>query len=223
MRKVILTLLSILSFSIVIAQDFKVNINKLTEETQQLSESPDKMKLVWWVPTDFWKAVFDQDKNLPKDQADLMLSQLEKYTMVVTVDGEIDANGDVSYRTSDEIFKDLKVVDDKSKEYKPLLYEEIDLDTQQLIGVMKPVLGQMLGKVGENMHFFLFQKRDDPLNKIVDPLQSESFVVELTKEKFKWNLPLSSLLKPKKCTVCNEYHEGSWTYCPYNGNKLVDN
>lgn len=221
MRKITLLLFLFLCFSAVGAQDFQININKLTAETQQLSESPDKMKLVWWIPTDFWKAVFNQDKNLPKDQSDLMLGYLEKYTMVVTVDGDIDVNGDVSYHSSDEIFKNLKVVDEKGEKYAPLLHDEIDLDTQQLINIMKPVLGQMLGNVGENMHFFLFQKKDDPLNKIVDPLHSDSFAIELSEDRFKWDLPLSSLLKPKKCTVCNEYHDGSWTYCPYHGNKLA--
>ena len=35
------------------------------------------------------------------------------------------------------------------------------------------------------------------------------------------NLPLSSLLKEKKCPVENELHSGKWDYCPYQGKKLV--
>lgn len=204
------------------AQEHKININKLTEETQQVSESPDKMKLVWWIPTDFWKAVFDQDENFPKDQADMMLDHLDKYTMVVAVDGDIDEKGNITYSEKDETFNKLKVFDEEDNSYSPLLLDEIDLDTQQLIHVMKPVLGQMLGKVGENMNFFLFQKRDNPMDKIVDLKHSKSFQIELANEKFNWSLPLSALLKPKRCPVDHKLLDGSYKYCPYHGKKLVD-
>ena len=223
MKKIVLLFILYCSIIASNAQEFKVNINKLTEETQQVSESPDKMQLIWWIPTDFWKAVFDQDNNIPKDQASTMLSHLEKYTMIVAVDGDIDVNGDITYHSEQDIFNKLKISDDKNESFKPLLYDEIDLDTQQLINIMKPMLGQMLGKVGENMHFFMFQKREDPLYKIVDPVHSKTFEVMVDNEKFKWNLPLSSLLKPKRCSVDNKHLDGAFMYCPYHGTKLISN
>lgn len=205
------------------AQDFKVNINKLTEETQQLSDSPDKMRLVWWIPTDFWEAVFSQDASIPRQDASAMLDQFEKYTMVATIDGNIDADGNIHYVSEDAIFNTLKVVDNTQKEFSPLTEDQIDLDTKRLITIMKPVLANMLGKLGENMHFFLFQKTDDPLNKIVNPKNEEKFAVKLNDEQFEWQLPLGSLLKPKKCPIDQQLLDGSWTYCPYHGKRLSKN
>ncbi|NNC70130.1 MAG: hypothetical protein HKN90_04825 [Flavobacteriaceae bacterium] len=203
------------------AQDFKVNINKLTEETQQLSESPDKMRMVWWIPTDFWEAVFSQDASIPTSDADKMLAQFEKYTMVATIDGDIDTDGNIQYVSEDDIFNTLKVVDNTQQEFSPLTEDQIDLDTKRLITIMKPVLGNMLGKLGENMHFFLFQRTDDPLHKIVNPKNKESFAVKLNDERFEWQLPLGSLLRPQKCPVDQQLLDGSWTYCPYHGKPLT--
>ena len=215
----ILFLIVILSRS-AFAQDFKVNINKLTEETQQLSDSPDKIRLVWWIPTDFWEAVFSQDATIPKEEANAMLNNFEKYTMIATIDGDIDADGNIKYISENSIFNKLKVIDDEQQEFTPLTEDQIDIDTKRLITIMKPLLANMLGKLGENMHFFLFQKPDNPMDRIVNPKNKEKFIVKLNKEQFEWQLPLGSLLKPKKCPVDQKVLDGAWTFCPYHGKRL---
>ncbi len=224
MSKKVAIYLILLSFiGTAFAQDFKININKLTEETQQLSESPDKMRLVWWIPTDFWEAVFSQDATIPKQDAAAMLAQFEKYTMIATIDGDIDADGNIQYVSEAAIFNTLRVVDNTQQEFSPLTEDQIDLDTKRLITIMKPVLANMLGKLGENMHFFLFQRIDDPLHKIVNPKNEEKFAVKLREEKFEWQLPLGSLLRPKRCPIDQQVLDGSWTYCPHHGKRLTKN
>lgn len=219
----IVILLFFVSINKLVAQDFKVNINKLTEETQQLSESNDKMRLVWWIPVEYWEAIFTQDQTISKLEADKMLSILEKYTMLAIIDGDISESGTISYVDRDETFNKLVVIDKNKNEYTPLLEEEIDLDTKNMVAIMKPILGNMLGRLGENMHFFLFQKRDNPLEKIVDPKNKELFEVKVSEERFVWKLPLGALLKPKLCPVDNQPLDGSWDYCPYHGSKLTTN
>ena len=219
-RKITILILIVFHSQKTFAQNFKVNINKLTEETQQLSDSPDKMRLVWWIPTDFWEAVFSQDATIPKEEANAMLANFEKYTMVATIDGAIDADGNIAYVSEDVIFNKLKVIDDKQQEFSPLTEDQIDLDTKRLITIMKPVLANMLGKLGENMHFFLFQKIDNPMERIVNPKNKEKFTIKLNKEQFNWQLPLGSLLKPKKCPVDQKFLDGSWTFCPHHGKRL---
>lgn len=202
------------------AQDFKVSINKLTAETQQLSESPDNLKLVWWIPIEFWEAVFAQDENMPKDQADQILHVFQQYTLLSTIDGTIGTFGDISYKTKKQIFNSLEIIDNNNKSYFPLREEIIDQQTKDVVDFIKPVLANMLGKMGENMYFFLFQKEDNPRDRIIHPTKEEKFTVKLGGEKLHWNLPLSSLLKPKKCPVDNEIMNGSWKFCPFHGVKL---
>lgn len=223
-NKILIPLLIFLVVSTKLSgQDFKVNINKLTEETQQLSESPDTMRLVWWIPTEFWQTIFEQDNAITRLEADEMLNNFEKYTMVAVIDGDIKDDGTITYKTEETTFKNLTVIGNDKVEYTPLYYDEIDEATSNLISIMKPMLGNMLGALGQNMHFYLFQKRDNPLDKIVNPINKESFTVKLDSDNFNWSLPLGSLLKPKKCPEDNKLHNGAWNYCPYHGKKLEIN
>ncbi len=203
-----------------LAQDFKVSVNKLTEETQQLSESPDNLKLVWWIPVEFWKAVFAEDESVPKQQSDEIIEVFSQYTSMAILDGKIGPFGDVDYKSKDEIYNNLELVDKNNVSYIPLVDSEIDSRTQSILSFMKPVLGNMLGKLGDNMHFFLFQKKDNPLEPIIHPKLEETFSVKLSGEEFHWKLPLGSLLKPKKCPVDGEIMNGSWKYCPHHGKEL---
>lgn len=217
--KVLLIALVISSY--VSAQDFKVSINKLTEETQQLSESADNMKMIWWIPTDFWKAVFAEDQTISKDQADEIITVFDQYTVLAVLDGKIGTFGDVTYKPKDDIFNALEILDNDKQKYGPLLESEIDEKSKAILAIMKPMLGNMLGNMGSNMHFFLFQKKHDPLSRIVDPKKEGTFAVNLSGENFTWKLPLSSLLKPKKCPVDGALLNGTWKYCPFHGEELI--
>lgn len=217
-------LLVILLCSITVkAQDFKVSLNKLTEETQQLSESPDNLKLVWWIPVEFWEAVFADDKAIPVEQANEILEVFKQYTMVATIDGVIGNFGDVAYKSDNEIFDTLSITDHLNNNYTPLKSSDIDIKTAEVIGFIKPVLSRMLGQMGDNMHFFLFQDKNNPGHSIIDPRSTNAFTVLLGGEAFTFKLPLGSLLKPKKCPIDSELLNGAWAFCPFHGKELISN
>jgi DNA-binding cell septation regulator SpoVG len=198
-----------------------VSINKLTAETQKLSESPDNLKMVWWVPVEFWEAVFAQDQNIPNEKVEEILSVFNRYTMLSTIDGTISAFGEVTYKTKEQIFRSLEIIDGNNKVFYPLPKAKIDSKTNEVISFIRPVLANMLGEMGKNMYFFIFQNNEDPTKRIIDPIKKDKFTVKLDGEALQWELPLSSLLKPKKCPIDNKLMNGTWTYCPYHGTALI--
>ena len=56
--------------SLSFAQDRKVDINALVQETQKMSDTSGEMTLIWWIPEEFWRASFEQDPNMTAAQTE---------------------------------------------------------------------------------------------------------------------------------------------------------
>lgn len=83
--------------------------------------------------------------------------------------------------------------------------------------MMGPVLVNMLGPMGQNMHFFLFSSKKKNGQEIAVAKREGAFSVKLDKREFKWRLPLGSLLPPKVCPIDGEKLNGAWKFCPWHG------
>lgn len=229
LKMIFMLIVSFITTGIVTAQNdnktkkHKINVNELVNETQQMSEDADKMQLVWWIPVEYWETVLYSDGQVATNEADMIIDMIKPYTMVVVVDGDIGMFGNIDYVEKDEIIKSLKLTDAKGEDYKPIPEDELNQDTKSLLSIMKPILSNMLGGLGENMHFFLFpgtNKRNKPL---IEATQEGHFIVQLSENKYFWRLPLGSLLPPKYDPDTGEELNGSWKYSPWTGKKLLDN
>lgn len=45
-------------------QGADIDLVALTQETQMMSQTPDEMNLVWWVPEEYWKASIEQTPGM---------------------------------------------------------------------------------------------------------------------------------------------------------------
>ena len=206
--------------SLSFAQDRKVDINALVQETQKMSQSADEMKMIWWIPEEFWRVSFEQDPNMTAAQAEQFIKVLRPYMVIVVVDGKIGAIGGVTYKPQITIQNSIQIVDREGTHYRPLSDEKIDADTKNFLSMMKPVFVNMLGPMGQNMHFFLFPSKNKKGQNIAVAKKEGTFSVKLDKREFKWRLPLGSLLPPKVCPVDGEKMSGAWKFCPWHGVEL---
>jgi hypothetical protein len=103
---------------------------------------------------------------------------------------------------------------------------ELSPDAQGLLSILKPVLANILGPMGQNFQFFLFPAQTSAGVAIADPRRAGSFSVVISdllgqKESvFGWRLPLTSLSPPRFCPVGQERVQADWKYCPWHGNPL---
>jgi hypothetical protein len=203
-----------------LAQSRKINIDELMADTQRSAPETDKMTLVWWLPEEYWRATLNQDPTVTAAETAELLEVLKPYNLFVVVDGKIGSLGGVKYRPEEEIRKSVRVIDKLGNSYEPITEDKIDADTKNFLSIMKPVLANILGPLGQNMQFYLFPAMNKEGKLIIQATAEGSFTFKLGTSDFKWKLPLGSLLATKFCPVDGEEVNGAWKFCPWHGDLL---
>lgn len=203
-----------------LAQESEVSLNAVLAETQKMSDEVDEMTLVWWAPEEFWQISFAQDPTVTEAEAEEFVEVLRPYTLIVAADGTIGQFGGVTYKSEADIRAGIQIRDNQGTPYRPLSEDKIDADAKNLLSMMKPVLVNIIGPMGQNMYFFLFPSKTKKGQKIADAKKEGVFSVELGERKFRWRLPLASLLPLKMCPTCGEKLSGAYKFCPWDGTNL---
>lgn len=214
----VVLVVSLLAGGLAVAKD--IDLQALTQETQKMSQKSDEMTLVWWIPEEFWSATFAQTPGMTATEADEFLKVIRPYTMLAVMDGKMGAFGGVTYKSEDYVRANARLVDSRNKSYSPLTEDKIDANTKNMLRMMKPIMVNMLGPMGQNMHFLLFPGKTYGGVRIAAANAKGEFAVKLGQKEFKWRLPLDALLPTKMCTGCKEECKGSWNFCPWCGKKL---
>lgn len=202
------------------AQTSKVNLESLLTETQKGSAQVEKMALVWWIPPEYWEVALGQEKDISPTQISAFIKMLQPYTVFMVTDGRINDTGAITYRRESDIRGTIRLIDHQGNKYSPIPEAGIDSDTKSFLSMMKPILINMAGPLGQNLHFYLFPASNKDGLRIVDAKKEGSFSLNLGEETFKWKLPLGALLPPKICPVDGEVLSGNWKYCPWHGQPL---
>ena len=174
------------------------------------------MKLVWWIPSEFWAVVYAQDESVDDETAEDIVGALDDYTIVLVIDGDVGTFGDFKSKSSKEIRRNTKVYDAEGNKHEAIDDADINFEALMFINMLKPILGNLLGKMGESMNVLVFEKKGE---KILDPYQ-EGGSIEYDDYNINLNLPLSSLLEEKECPVDQAKMNAKWKYCPFHGDKL---
>ncbi len=219
--RVVCFLLTLVCSQLAAAQDFQVNLNKLISQTQLVSEDPDRMRLVWWIPEEYWVASLAHDPATASE-AQRIIATLKDYSVFAIADGAIDGLGGVVYVEQTELEKNLSIIGSNGDKIKPLSQKKINEEAKAFLGMMKPVFAGLAGPFGENMHFVLFSNENPEGDRLLDPMKEGGFTVQLFNESLKWELPLGSLFKPKTCPLDQAQWDGTWKFCPKHGEELVD-
>lgn len=222
MKKVALLLLFHAFIKSGFAQRETFDVNEMMNETQIVSDEPDRMRLIWWIPTEYWAASLAQDPDA-SSEVENIVAVLKDYTVFAIADGEVGTFGSVNYVPLEEIKTNLTITDRHGDVFKPLDDKDVNQDTRLFLQMMRPVFANMLGAMGENMHFILFRHENLEGKRLLDPYVDGTFSIQLFKEVMTWETPLGSFLEPKKCPVDGKTMSGAWNYCPKHGKLLEEN
>ena len=205
-----------------------VDLNTLIKETQ-VSNSGDGMSLVWWIPPEFWSVALSQDASMSATEREQFLSILEPYFMLGVVQGEMSSLGVTQFYDIERVRQNLSLSYENGDGEQIVLTPatEISSEVQMLQNMIKPMLEQMMGNMGQNFHFLTYEDLNSSGKRQVSPYEDGTIQIKLAGNNnvangdFAIALPLNSLYVPRICPNGEEAHI-SWEYCPWDGTKLED-
>jgi hypothetical protein len=197
----------------------RIDLRALVRETQITSNAANERTMVWWLPEQFWQASLRQGK-LTGDQVDEFLKVVRRYTLIAVVDGRVGPFGGMSFNPEEAVRANVTLKDATGVNYAPLGESSIDPDMKNLIQAMKPIAANMLGPIGQNMHFVLFPAKSDDGRLVADAASNGTLWVNVGGKEFRYRLPLGSLLAPKYDPGTGETFPGNYKFSPFTGTKL---
>ena len=198
------------------------SINELVRDTQQQSDVPGEITLVWWIPEEFWSASFAQEKSLTPVQAEAFLGTVRPYLLIAALDGRIGPLGGAEFVARETLQPGVRVRDARGSVYTPLAEDKLSGDVKNLSSMVRSMFANMMGPMGEGMHLFFFPAAASDGTQIASAVREGAFSVDVRDRSYSWRTPLGSLTPRRACPVDGEKLSGAWKYCPWHGKPLQD-
>jgi len=191
------------------------DMQSFVRETQKTEVTHSAMKMIWWIPKEFWVESFKNNPRMTELQVKEFISVVDDYTMVAIVDVKFGPFASIESKKYEDIEKDLylEVNDEK---YFPIKKSNLKQDISNFFNSMKPIMSQGVGKFGEGMEFFVFDSKDKNGNRLLDPYKEMKFSF-VTDKKYNYRLPLAALLPDKFDPVTKEIFPGNYKFNPFTG------
>ncbi|REJ88960.1 MAG: hypothetical protein DWQ35_18930 [Planctomycetota bacterium] len=233
MRRFIVCVALLLVASTLVAAEPKaienVDTDAFTSDTQvtPTGAGDDHVALVWWIPIEFWESIMARDKNVGVAEKQAMLGAMSGTSLLVVVQADTTQTGAFKFYGKDEIEEDLSLTytdgDGQARQLSPV--QNVNPTLATVLGIFKPILGNAMGNMGNNMHFYVLDDRG-PADRLIDPYKEGTLQIDLVKRDgtdmtAELEFPLNCLFVPRKCPNGRDAHI-SWEYCPWTGKKLDD-
>ena len=198
----------------------KIELTEFVREIQIWNKEGNNMSLSFWLPESYWRYALADTPGVTIEVANQILMTFEDYVFICAVDLNINTDGSILFSDQFQVGESISIEDQLGNKYLPLSDTEISNDALAMSEMLKPMFAQMLGQMGQGMHFFFFKVKDENGKNIINELEEGRFIVRHSNKEFKYELPLVVLLPPKNCPVDSLEMKGNWSYCPFHGDKL---
>lgn len=220
MKKLLMVITFLIGFSSFCQENIKVDVVDYIKEVQIWKKQGNNMSFTFWIPTSYWEIALKDSPSVPPGYVNYISSLFQDYVFICALDLEINTNATMTYTLEQDLRNSISIVDGIGMEYFPLENDQITEEVFLMSETLSPMFAQMLGQMGEGMHFYFFEIKDKQGNNIIDEYTKGEFTVKHSNHDFKFQLPLVCLLPPKTCPKDGAEMKGNWNYCPYHGVKL---
>jgi len=217
MAKALFCLILLCFSTISIAQlpNDQVDIGQLMGELVTSKKNGDNLKQVMLFPPDYWAIALSESSFAGPDVIDELHKIFDGYLLVGTLDANMNVVGNF---IGNEIA--IQLIDSKGKVHNHIPEDKLNPDLKTMLEVFKPTMAGMLGKMGEQLQFFIFNNFDADGDKVLSPREKGNFTVVVNETKFTYRTPLGSMVEKKICPTTGIELNGNWDFCPWHGTKL---
>ena len=207
------------------AETYEVNVDDLIAECQQSIRAKQHAGFVWWIPVEFWETSA-RSQGASAAQATEQFKPLREYVMVAVAVGRMSGMGAFTWTPAADLRANVVVRSANGTEFRPLDQDKINPDAQLLATVLRPVLANVIGAVGQNTEFLFFPARNKEGQLLASPRDKGGFTVVLKglvgpeESVYEWKTPLTALSPPRYCPTGKERVQANWKYCPWHGTAL---
>lgn len=205
-----------------------VSSDELISETQTgpADAGDNHTSIVWWLPHEFWMGVMERDPSISKKDKEEMLQAVEGVSILAIVQSDISSLGAFDFYDREQVERGMVVSQtrpDGTSEKVPF-QEKLNPDLEVVMAAFRPILATAMGKMGDNMHFFVLSDTLPSGGRRLDPYQGGELKVKLEDRSGRSliseiELPLNSLYVSRTCPNGKKAHV-SWNFCPWTGEKL---
>jgi hypothetical protein len=197
-----------------------VDFAALTRDLTLTSNAGGRLTMTMWMPDEFWRASFQDGGKLTDQGINQYITVIHPYTLVAILDAQ---RGITAFRYTDldTIVNEVTIEDAHGTTYSPLPPDSVAEDMKNLIQIIRPLLSNMMGTMGQHMEIIVFPSLDKAGHLIADPKKDGSLTIHLGDVALRYRLPLGSILPPSLDPKTGESFPGSYHFNPYTGSKLA--
>jgi hypothetical protein len=196
------------------------DLQKVIQDTQRMAQEPSRVTLVWWIPTEFWDVVLQNNPKVTDETRAQFTKAMSAYLVFVVVCADVGPVGGMSP-------KDRAAIDANTKlsvggnVIAPLTRDAMSADALNFVTMMKPMMANMLGQFGQGVEFLVYPNPPKGAEKI-SAVRPGSFSYTAFGHRYDWRLPIGSLLPPRIDEKTKQIFPGDYLFNPYTGEKLSE-
>ena len=220
MNKLLVLLLLVTSVTIGQNKEHKdVNVDDFMVDTQYTKDGADDFVMIWWMPFEFWSISSAQDPDSSEEEIAILEEMLEGYELFAITKGKIGYFGGITYEPI-ETLRGKFSVNYRGESLELVDKKDVNADLASFVSMISPMMSNMLGQMGENMHFVFMKENSKSQVLPISTTEKVDLILTLDDYVKKVDLPLNSMVMEKMCPEDEDLLSGKWNYCPLHGDAL---
>jgi hypothetical protein len=198
----------------------EIDFNSLQKDLSLNRSTGNDLQMAVWMPNVYWEVVGKITPGMTPEVQKELLRMVDDYIIICVVNAKMNMETLHFETTPESILRKKVTFEVNGRSLKPLYYNELTDEAQQIKSIVEPLFGKMLGELGDGMTVLFLKSKDENGKYLVDPYVKANFVVHFGESSLTYNLPLPALYYDKLCPTDNATFPANYTYCPFHGVEL---